>query len=311
MPPSVSVLVPTYRREDVLPGCLQALREQDRKPDQIVVVCRPDDHESRAVAQDFPECQVVPVVEPGLVKALAAGAAAAESDVVVITDDDARGRRDWLARLAAHYEDASVGAVGGRDVVHHEWGIESTVSGPVGVVTPYGRMVGRHHLGSGKARPVHFLKGVNSSYRRHLLRFPAGLRGRGIVAADMASSLAVHAGGHVVVYDPEALVDHYPGRRYEADARVRVGEKRALEAITDGAYNETYVLASLLPGRASARLAYCLLYGDRATVGLARNLAARVRSEHDLVGHGRATARAVLEAVRDARLRPLRMTLKP
>lgn len=307
--PSCSVIVPTYARPDQLPLCLEALRRQEHPAEQVVVVCRPDDAASRAVLARFPECTEVLVTRPGLVAALRAGFQYATGDVVVTTDDDARGRPDWLSRLLGHYAAPDVGAVGGRDVVHHPWGVEPPTTRPVGRVRWTGRMEGRHHLGTGPARDVHFLKGVNASWRRGLLTFPVGLRGTGgEVAGDLASSLAVHAAGWRVVYDPAAVVDHHPGRRLDVDRRVQLHERRNVLAVQDSAYNETYVLASLLPQLRWRRAAYGLLIGDRATLGVARAAIARLRREHEFDGLWLATARTVLEALRDARRAPLQMT---
>lgn len=309
---SCSVIVPTYARADQLPHCLQALRAQERPAEQVLVVCRPDDLQSRQVLTGFPECQEVLVNKPGLVAALRAGYQAATSEVIVTTDDDARGRPDWLARLLGHYADPAVGAVGGRDVVHHAWGVEQVTDKPVGRVRWYGRMDGRHHLGRGPARDVHFLKGVNSSWRRELLAFPHGLRGAGgEVAGDLASSLAVHVAGRRVIYDPAAVVDHYPGRRLDADRRVAQQERREVSAVQDSVYNETFVLASLLPALRWRRALYALLVGDRATVGFGRAAVARLRGEQELRGMRGPTAAAVREALRDARRQPLQMTSAP
>jgi glycosyltransferase involved in cell wall biosynthesis len=251
-----TVLAPTYARAEQLPDCLRALRSQERRPDQIIVVCRPDDGASRAVLADFAEVQEVPVTRAGLVPALAAGMKAATGDVVVTTDDYAQARPDWLASLLRHYADSTVGAVGGRDVVHHDWGVETGRAARVGTVRWFGRMEGRHHLGFGEPRDVHFLKGVNASVRRELFRLPMGLKGT-------------------------------------------------------SAYDETYVLSSLMPRMRRRRAAYGLLLGDRATVGLGRAAAARLRGEKELQGLLLPTAGAVPRATRDARTRPLPMTVDP
>ena len=99
----ISVLVPTYRRPADLARCLLALQRQQRLPDEVIVVARPEDdatHERLAdpsVGGALP-LRIVPVDVPGQVAALNQGLDSATGDVVAITDDDAAPRADWLAR---------------------------------------------------------------------------------------------------------------------------------------------------------------------------------------------------------------------
>lgn len=305
--PSVTVLVPTYSRSEMIAGCLDALLAQDIEVHQVIVVVRPDDNYSRAVLRLYPKIEEVLVAEPGLLAALSAGARRATGEVVVTTDDDARGRPDWLRTLLGHYSNPAVGAVGGKDIVHHPWGFERENFRPVGRVSPLGRMTGNHHLGSGTAREVQFLKGVNSSFRRQLLMFPETSRGSGLVATDLACSLNVYAMGWKVIFDPNAIVDHFPAARNDLDRRVIAGERRASEAILNGAYNESFVLMSLMPRMRVRRWLYTYFVGDRATVGIFRSGLARARKQTELAGARRVCAAAVRAAFRDSRKSPLRM----
>jgi len=54
----------------------------------------------------------VEVDRPTQTAAMAAGVERAEGDVIAFTDDDAVPRRDWLTRIASHFEDPRVGGVG-------------------------------------------------------------------------------------------------------------------------------------------------------------------------------------------------------
>ncbi len=51
--PSLSVIVPTYRRPDEVIRCLKALENQNRLPDQVVVTVRPDDTASLESLYNF------------------------------------------------------------------------------------------------------------------------------------------------------------------------------------------------------------------------------------------------------------------
>lgn len=302
--PTATVVVPSYRRPDELACCLEALGALDPAADQVVVAARRDDSTTRGVAERA-GAAVALVDEPGVVAAMAAGAALARGDVVAFTDDDARPRRDWLSYLLDPYADPAVGAVGGRDVVHHGDRVEDAPAARVvGRLRPWGRAVGRHHLGIGRARDVQLLKGANMSVRRELLALPHGLRGGGAqVASDLAVSLAVSAAGHRVVYDPRALVDHHPAVRHDEDARVG----RSRHAAADQAFNEGYAISSLRPDLRRRRLLYALLVGDRGSVGLARAAVALLRGEWALAGLLPTTVAAARQAFHAAGSQPLAM----
>jgi glycosyltransferase involved in cell wall biosynthesis len=305
--PTVSVVVPSYRRPDALRACLEGLAGQHIPPDEVVVVHRADDTATAEVVATT-GVRACPVTEPGQVAALRAGTRVATGEVVAFTDDDAVPRRDWLTWLVAPYADPSVGAVGGRDVVRHDYGIDDGAHETVGVVARTGKVVGHHHTGVGVARDADHLKGANSSYRRALVAFPEGLRGGGAqVGNDFATSLAVRRSGARVVYEPRALVDHYPAPRHDADRRVGGGERRDPAVVADAAYNLAYVLSSLWPARGVARAAYATLVGDRSSVGVVRAVVGRARREDDVRGLLGPSVRATLAGARDGRRRPVRM----
>lgn len=284
---SVAVLVPTWRRPDDLARCLGALRGQRRAPDRVLVVRRPDDAETAevlAAGRAGLSLREVLVTEPGQVAALNAGLEAVREDVVAITDDDAAPHADWVEQIASWFtRDEALGALGGRDWVYHGDELQDGYEPEVGRVAWYGRFLSFHHLGSGPAREVDFLKGANMAFRRAAIggqRFDRRLRGRGAeYLNDWAFSLAVKRRGWRTVYDPAVAIDHYEGARAEGDGR-SVGGERApeeREVARMRAFNETYIaLRHLPPLLALAHLAFALLVGS--TVAPAPALAlARLR----------------------------------
>src|SRR5437870_10138598 len=115
--PSVSVVLPTSRRPRFLAACLDGLLAQSHPAAEVIVARRSNDYESRAVLRRCraPIHEVV-LGEAGAAAAMAAGVRTARGEVICSTDDDAVPRRDWLVRLLGHFNDPSVGGVGGRDV---------------------------------------------------------------------------------------------------------------------------------------------------------------------------------------------------
>jgi hypothetical protein len=235
-----------------------------------------------------------------MLAALRAGVASTDTELVATTDDDAVPRPDWLARLLDHFGDPSVGAAGGRDAVHVGSTVLEPTTSEVGKISIWGKLIGNHHLGMGHPRNVTVLKGVNMAARRKALAFPERLRGSGAQAHnELAASLWAVRHGWRLIYDPEAVVDHYPGDRFDVDER----DGYTPQAVRDSAYNLTAVILSLGPCPAWRRLAFGLLIGDRGTPGVGRALAAAFRPGDDrtVVRHLLPSLSGQLTAYRDWR----------
>jgi GT2 family glycosyltransferase len=297
--PSIAVVVPTWRRPRSLRKCLEALALQTRRPEQILLVVRAEDEESREVsaALDLP-IEVVTVTRPGQVAALEAGLGRATSKVIAITDDDTVPHPEWLERLAAHYADPTVGGVGGRDLVHHDGVPELGAQTVVGRVQWVGRVIGNHHLGVGPSRPVHVLKGANMSFRVAALAglgFDTRLRGSGAqVHNDLGISLAVLRAGWKLVYDPAAALDHHPAARFDEDARDGVNAI----ALENAVHNETLLLLEHFPlPRRIAFVAWSLAVGTARAPGVAQVPRLVMRGDRQLVARVRATTRGRLSGI--------------
>lgn len=294
---TVSVLVPTYRRPDQLAGCLAGLAAQERPADEVVVVRRRDDQATAEALRTSP-VQVIEVLvdQPGVLAALRAGALRSSGEVVAFTDDDAVPRPDWLSLLMRHYDDPTVGGVGGRDISQPVTAEALVPSHQVGTFDRWGRHGGYHHVGTGPAVRVQVLKGVNMSFRRSALGIPLHLRGGGAeVHNEIAISLWARSRGWDLVYDPTALVDHFHGPRFDSDQRSRPAQ----DAISNEAYNLVFSLLSLRPDLTRRRAVFGLLVGDRATPGLARALAAIVARQQQVAPRLVPALRGQLAALRD------------
>jgi len=246
-----SVLIPTYRRPDDLRRCLAGLGAGTRRPDEILVVHRPDDHASAAVVAEFDMLPVraLPIDRPGQVAAINRGLGYATGDFIALIDDDAIPYPDWLERIERWYaQHPRVGGVGGRDVVHQGPPPPPPSEGRVGLISWYGRMIGNHHIGLGDPRPVHVLKGANMSFRREAvqdLRADVRLEGAGAqVHNEVGVCAAIRRRGWTLIYDPLVLVDHYPAMRHDEDARTGF----SAVAQRNTAHNEQLAVLDALPG---------------------------------------------------------------
>jgi Glycosyltransferase like family 2/Glycosyl transferases group 1 len=253
-------------------------------PDEVIVVARREDEASHRVARArAPLARIVtidvPTGSPGVATALNAGVAAASGEVICLTDDDAEARPDWIARIErAFAPDPRVGAVGGRDWVFHGERLEEGAESRVGMVSWFGRATGNHHLGTGPARDVDVLKGVNLSVRTDLVR-EIGLDHRLRAATtehhwELGLCLALRRRGYRVVYDPAIAVDHRPQPRVAED------RERGRRDLADAAHNETLaMLEHLSPAGRVAHLAWALGVGSRASPGFAAAVVTAVAGE--------------------------------
>ena len=271
---TVTVIVPAYRRPKALERCLMALAHQEIPAHEILIVIRPEDEDNRdlviAWQPRLPQLRRVPVVRPGVVPALNAGLAAAGGSIIAFTDDDAEPHPDWLRRIAAHFRSApDIGGVGGRDLLV-ELGAPCSER-PVGLVRWFGQHVGGHHLGSGDAREVDVLKGVNMSFRRDAIR-PVGFDDRlrpGCVNThhEMGLCLALRKRGWRLIYDPLVAVDHFPAGRMDGSARTAAARR----AVSNTAHNETLVIVGhLRPIAIPAFLVWAVAVGTPTLPGILR-----------------------------------------
>lgn len=270
----ITILVPTYRRPDNLQQCLAALKEQIRKPDEIILIVRDTDHATREFLEQFDHewlpLRIVIVMVPGVIAAMNAGRTMSSGDIIAFTDDDATPHPDWLQKIESHFENnPHLAGVGGRDRLHRNGVLIEGSEDTVGKLQWFGRLIGNHHLGEGSPREVDILKGVNMSFRQsaiHDLPFDCRLRGSGAqVHFEIAFCLVLKKRGWRLLYDPSLIVDHYTAQRFDEDQR----EQFNPVAFSNAVHNETVALLDYLPlFRQLIFLSWAVLVGTRKAFGL-------------------------------------------
>jgi hypothetical protein len=114
---TISVVIITRNRAALLEKALASLVEQDRPPDQVVVVDNASSDNTPAVARSFADrLNLVLVHEEtlGIPHARNAGLRHCTGDIVASLDDDCQADRRWLAELEIPFlKDPRIGAVGG------------------------------------------------------------------------------------------------------------------------------------------------------------------------------------------------------
>jgi glycosyltransferase involved in cell wall biosynthesis len=100
-----SLIIPTYRRKELLRGCVETCLRQEYPAHEIIVVddASPDDT-TAMVHTEFPEVISLRLERnSGPATARNRGIAAASGDIIVFTDDDCLLPPDFLTRLAEGY----------------------------------------------------------------------------------------------------------------------------------------------------------------------------------------------------------------
>ena len=268
----ISVLVPSYKRPDLLIKCLGALEKQRRMPDEIVIVMRDTDLPSQAAFSSYRRQTRLPLVQalvsrPGQMAAMNTGLDLVTGEIVCFTDDDAEPFPDWVERIESRFQaDPGLGALGGRDHVHVDGVLQPTMMvTTVGKLHWYGRTRGNHSQDSIGFRETDCLKGVNLSVRTALQqRFDERFRGDA-AQNEVAFCLAIRNKGMKIMYDPEIRVNHFLGARQYGSGRTGLTPER----LFNNSFNHVLARVPYLPGwKKSIYLAYTVLVGETDTPGL-------------------------------------------
>lgn len=277
---SIGVLICTYCRSRSLAHLLDALEHQRRPPDDVLVIVRETDRETREYfAQRNPALlpvRILLVQTPGLIAARNVGLDGCRTDIVAMIDDDAVPTEDWLDRILEHFVlDPGLGGVGGRDRCYDGMRFDDRQMRTVGKLQWFGRMIGYHHLGFGEPREVDMLKGANMSYRHKAvdgIRFDTRLRGAGSQPyEDFTFSMSVRRQGWKLLYDPQILVEHYEGPRDEVRQYGGARSVKDIDGYRNFIFNGVVVRweeLSLL--RHVIFLVWSFFIGDRLCPGIAQ-----------------------------------------
>lgn len=209
--PRVSVVLPAYRSEATVGGCLAALRRQTCTDFETVLVDSAPGAGSAAVAAArFPEVRVH-VSERRLLPHAARnlGVRLAQGELLVFSDPDTYARPDWLERLVAAWErhgDVIVGAIANHGDRWLDTGIHLAKFSKV--------------LPGGASRHVDTAPTANVLVSRRDLE-TIGSIPEDVMQGDASWSRRALALGRRLTFAPDAVVEHHHLETLRGFARER------------------------------------------------------------------------------------------
>jgi len=298
MNPSVTVIIVTLNRPDHARNCLAHLRAQTCRAEQVIVVDASPDQQTRRVVEDqFPEVLYLRN-DNGIGRMTASrniGILHSVGQVIAFIDDDGYASPTWLENLLPAFDDAKVGAVGGRVLqnggVAQDWDADK-----IGTVLPNGELYAGFDSDPGRILYVDHIMGCNMSFRREVIAQLGGFRedypGISGICEDSDMSLRVRKLGWKIAFVPAAVVDHKAapqvrGRRFDARYSFYSGHNSVILLIRNRG-----LFAPIVPR-------YVLKFGLKTSIdSLRQSCGAIVRGVCYLLGLGLGLIHGVLYTIR-------------
>ena len=250
MAPTVDVVVTTHEGWEFTRRCLEHLLEQTVAHTVIVSDGASTDGTPERIRELFPDVVLlVHAEDPGYAAATNTGVAAGSSDVVVLLNNDAFCRPDFIEHVATAFDaDERVGAVAPLTVRSDERTIDSVGLTLDVTLAPYIRLTGRPSEEAASDSPLLVLPGGGAdAYRRSAWTQAGGLDEQlAFYGADIDLALRLHSLGWTTVAAPAAVAVHL---------RSATSGHRSRRARESGAWARGFLLRrwGVLRSRAFAR----------------------------------------------------------
>jgi Predicted glycosyltransferases len=218
---SVVICVYTEDRWDDIRAAVESVRNQRRKPHELILVVDHNPELHLKLKKEYPDALVVENThERGLSGGKNTGAEVATGDIVAYLDDDAVADPGWLEALEDAMNDPDAGSVvgvGGR--TDPLW---ATGRRPRWFPEEFDWTVGCSYRGMPTGRaPIRNVMGGNAAFRRHLIMEVGGfhtgigrsVQGRksrplGCEETEFCIRLAQRRPGSVMLFEPRARIGH-------------------------------------------------------------------------------------------------------
>jgi len=211
MTPTVDVVIVTHNGWEMTEKCLSHLQAQTLAHNVIVSDGGSTDATADHVRRLFPDVTVIQHQDdPGYTTAANHGVAAGTADVVLLLNNDAYCRPDFLEHLVAAFEDTLVGAVAPLTLRPDERTIDGVGLTVDVTLAPFIRLTGSFHEDADSDRPLLTAPGSGAdAYRRSAWIEAAGFDERlSFYGADMDLGLRLRALGWTAAAATRAVAIH-------------------------------------------------------------------------------------------------------
>lgn len=198
-----SIIVPAYNAASTLPRCLAALCDQsiDRTTYEIIVGDDGSTDQTAIIAErtlGSNNAQVIRAAHGGPAQARNLGAQAAHGDLLLFTDADCEPAQNWIERMAAAFDDPTIGGAKGVYRTHQRAWVARFVQQEY--QDKYDRMRSQSS--------IDFVDTYSAAYRREVFVNSGGFDPAFIADEDQELSFRLTAQGVRLVFAPDASVYH-------------------------------------------------------------------------------------------------------
>lgn len=195
----ITLYIPCFNAADTIQLCLEAVFNQDRLADDILVVDDGSTDETVRIAKRYPVRIIRHPVNLGLALARNTAIKNTNAELIASLDSDCKPSACWLKCLSGRMSPSGVAGSGGKTV-------EADTSS---VVDRWRSVHMKQHWGDKVSGEPPFLFGSNTLFRRNLL-LEAGYYNERYRSnfEDVDISNRLRAKGYRLVYEPKAVVRH-------------------------------------------------------------------------------------------------------
>lgn len=260
---TVSAIIPTWNRADLLESILSNLRTQTRPPDQIIVVDNGSTDSTPLIAREWPVDLIVFAENKGFAVAVNEGIRRATGDWLLIINNDVVLEPDWLERLVSSAVEENVSfAVGkllrpnGARHVDGSWDLISRAA--YAWRCGYGKPDGKVWS---ERRRISFAPMTAALFHRDVFRRIGMLETRfESYYEDVDFGIRCRLAGIEGIYEPAAIALHM--------SKTTLGKSSARVYFLT-ARNQVLLLAKYYSGRTLWRFAWPILIGQLLALGAA------------------------------------------
>ncbi|MFZ2956942.1 MAG: glycosyltransferase [Candidatus Ozemobacteraceae bacterium] len=261
MHPFVSVIIPAFNAGETITGCLRSLTALSWPRDRLELLIIDDGStdQTTQIASTFPGVTLLRQPNAGPSSARNRGIAAARGELLAFTDADCLVHPDWIEKLARHFHDPCVIAVGGNQECPPD---ATPFMRDVHAVLSMMGFVGGYTKSAATVIETRHNASCNVLMRSSVVKTVGGFR-EGMYPGedvDLDRRLLQTFRDAKMLYDPQAIVYHYRPTSFSRWGRMmfRYGASNAQNVRLHGIFRLTqvapfFILAAAVLGAVASK----------------------------------------------------------